>query len=288
MLQQILLFVINVVLVLITFSLILLTILWMIGKNKSDTLAHASQSRVAKARQSARRTPTQPHQQHHAAISASPYEPSPTFVAPRRLSFSSAITATPRTPQTMGQSTTPRRVTFSLTPEQQQNEYDKRATDNLQRHRPPMLSTTARPSMDTPLIELFPSAMQPTAAPVDDRKLSAGLSQAKPANAHFREHMPVHDAPGWREAPRTHFRSLRDAPPFSPFTQSRMATVLPTRPASRPPLPPTSHMPAHWQGGPTAAMVPNRVTIANVPQFGQPAADAGGRKRRPPPLAFVT
>lgn len=109
-------------------------------------------------------------------------------VMPRRLSFSSSTTPpTPQfqphqhhhqqhaqcigigspseiplhAPKTPVMSMTPsRRVTFSLTPEQQQKDYDNRAIINLARRRAPtVVSLRQKPSQlpnDVPLVELFP------------------------------------------------------------------------------------------------------------------------------------
>ncbi|CAN8075785.1 unnamed protein product [Agarophyton chilense] len=112
--------------------LVPITFLWIIGK--------FSEKRIE------RETPQQRQP------SASPQAPSPDAeqVLPRRLSFSAALASTP-TPSK------PRRVTFSLTPEQQLNEYFKTAVPR-RASRPNSASfVEAEPSSDVPLLELFPS-----------------------------------------------------------------------------------------------------------------------------------
>lgn len=106
-------------------------------------------------------------------------------VAPRRLSFSSMFSGTPNaiaragamtrksgslfTPRNpnngpgSGSGSGSRRVTFSLTPEQQQQQLDKNATNIVRNIRPPSLFLDSPRAFDenAPLVELFPSNLSP-------------------------------------------------------------------------------------------------------------------------------
>lgn len=203
MLQLLVSFLCNVALVLGLFCLGLLVCLWAIGKQRG---AAERRVRLHRGERAAANTTAYGGKVGNGGArgvgvwrsvlrdSCGSGEPSPA-VMPRRLSFSASGTPTPRGSGDSGRRTssnsddegrgpfatmgvgagalvggTPlaaaRRVTFSLTPEQQQNEYDKRASANLARRRAAavVIAPPADPPLTVaPLVELFPPTQAPHA-----------------------------------------------------------------------------------------------------------------------------
>lgn len=162
--------------------------------------------------------------------------------------FTSANTIIPQSHTTPMQG---RRVTFSLTPEQQQNEYDKQASANLARRRAPALlssnpmakttlpgistatKTKSTDSRDIPLIELFPSSRpaapnglgMPPPPPNPAYEHDQYFRQAPPQQDHHRQepppqHQSLHQSRPWRSLydPSDRDRVLgQGEPPVNPF-----------------------------------------------------------------------
>lgn len=174
--------------------------------------------------------------------------------------FTSANTIIPQSHSTPMQG---RRVTFSLTPEQQQNEFDKQASANLARRRAPALvssnpmpkttlpgistatKTKSTNSREIPLIELFPSSRpaapnslgKPPPPPNPAYEHDQYFRQAPPQQQeHHRHEMPpqhqaLHQSRPWRSLYNPSDRDRlgqREAPvnPFMPTTREMLRNSL--------------------------------------------------------------
>lgn len=174
--------------------------------------------------------------------------------------FTSANTIIPQS-QSHSTPVQGRRVTFSLTPEQQQNEFDKQASANLARRRAPALVSSSllatlpgiptamksksTDSRDIPLIELFPSSRtaasngvgKPPPPPNPAYEHDQYFRQAPPQQHHHRQEVPppqqsLHQSRPWRSlydsSDRDWVLGQREAPvnPFMPTTREMLRDSL--------------------------------------------------------------
>lgn len=275
MLNLLLSFLGNVLIVMCAFCVTMLVFLWAIGKQKAaarrsrETGASSAAAEAARLRaEMMRPSSTEWHNSgdDNDGLGTRRSTDLPSAAVQRRLSFS-AITPTPPAVRggkgrdversrrrSFGNGTPGRRVTFSLTPEQQQNEYDKRASDSLARRR--AAAVVADPIGESPLIELFPSNVSNQAPPVRMYNNSPYpphiLSQSGQGLSPrpWTYDRPPHHSEEVPAAPISHiprmepmaFRSFRDVSMYTPFVPelgnpfadsiynaTRQAPLIPTK-----------------------------------------------------------
>lgn len=334
MLNLLLSFLSNVLLVVLAFCVTMLLFLWAIGKQKAGVRrkrgkgASGAAAEAARARAEAMRRSSTEWLAGHSGddddgMGMRPSMELSSAAVQRRLSFS-ATTPTPpvvrsgrergigierHQRRSLASGTPGRRVTFSLTPEQQQNEYDKRASDSLARRR--AASVVTDPVGSGPLVELFPSnsSNRAPSMPIpnssyishNSAKVTHGLAppSLRPYDQPAQHSAEVPNAP-FAFMPQTKpmtFRSLRDASLYSSFVSTSGNFMNPTCGASRhAPLIPTKRKQDPEASSRVPSMLPKRVrTVGDLNSVDMAQSDReltssrGARhetRRRPPPVAI--